>query len=291
MSKAPDSSDSPENQTENPDEGNSGLEFSESESPAEESAIGGEAEPLAPGLYLVPTPIGNLEDITLRALRVLRSADVILAEDTRRTRILLDRYGIKKPCEPYHDFNKEKVQGRYLERLKQDHTLALVSDAGTPGIADPAFNLVRAALAEKLPVHALPGPVALITALIGSGLPTDRFFFDYFPPKKSAQRIHRFESLRDRFASDRNAPTLVYYVSPYQIESVTAELAQVFGADLQIAIGRELTKKFEEFLRGPAGEIAKRIAKRPLKGEMVLIFHPGNKGGTSFTGHEEEAED
>jgi len=246
-------------------------------------------EPLASGLYLVPTPIGNLEDITLRALRVLKNADVILAEDTRRTRILLDKYGIRKPCEPYHDFNKEKVQGKYLERLRQEHCLALVSDAGTPGIADPAFNLVRAALAENLPVHALPGPAALITALIGSGLPTDRFFFDYFPPKKSAARQRRIASLRDRFAEDKNAPTLVYYVSPYQIEAFVGECAEVFGKDLHVVIGRELTKKFEEFIRGPAEQVLKRIQSRPLKGEMVMMFHPGNKGGAEISLSDEDA--
>lgn len=240
-----------------------------------------DAQVLAPGLYLVPTPLGNLEDITLRALNVLRAADVVLAEDTRRTRILLDRYEISKPCEPYHDFNKEKVEARYLERLRQDQILALVSDAGTPGIADPAFNLVRAALAEGLPVHALPGPVALITALVASGLPTDRFFFDYFPAKKSAQRKRRFESLRDRFADDHHAPTLIYYVSPYQIISVVDELAAVFGPDLKVVLGRELTKKFEEFLRGTAEEVAKRLKMRTPKGEMVLLFHPGNKGGAA----------
>jgi 16S rRNA (cytidine1402-2'-O)-methyltransferase len=249
------------------------------------------AAPLAPGLYLVPTPLGNLEDITMRALRVLRGADVILAEDTRRTRILLDRYEIKKPCEPYHDFNKEKVEARYLERLRQDQIVALVSDAGTPGIADPAFNLVRAALTAALPVHSLPGAVALTTALVASGLPTDRFFFDYFPAKKSAQRKRRFESLRDRFADDHHAPTLAYYVSPYQIIAVVDELAAVFGPDLKVVIGRELTKKFEEFLRGTALEVGKRLKSRTPKGEFVLLFHPGNKGGaTSNLDEDDEGE-
>jgi 16S rRNA (cytidine1402-2'-O)-methyltransferase len=239
-------------------------------------------EPIEPGLYLVPTPLGNLEDITLRALRVLRQVDLILAEDTRRTRILLDRYQIRKPCEPYHDFNKEKVQARYLEKLGGDGRLALVSDAGTPGIADPAFNLVRATLNAGLKVHSLPGPVALTTALIASGLPTDRFFFDYFPAKKSAQRIRRFESIRDRFSDDHHSPTLVYYISPYQVIAVVDELSQVFGSDLHVVIGRELTKKFEEFLRGPANEVAKRLKTKTPKGEFVLMFHPGNKGGTSL---------
>jgi 16S rRNA (cytidine1402-2'-O)-methyltransferase len=248
-------------------------------------------EPIEPGLYLVPTPLGHLEDITLRALRVLRQVDLILAEDTRRTRVLLDRYQIRKPCEPYHDFNKEKVQSRYLQKLSEDGRLALVSDAGTPGIADPAFNLVRAALNAKLPVHSLPGPVALTTALIASGLPTDRFFFDYFPAKKSAQRLRRFESLRDRFRDDHHAPTLVYYISPYQVLSVVEELSQVFGSDLHVVIGRELTKKFEEYIRGTAMEVAKRLKSKTPKGEFVLMFHPGNKGGTTLELDDVDAEE
>ena len=149
------------------------------------------AEALAPGLYLVATPIGNLEDITFRAVRVLKEADLILAEDTRHSQVLLSHYGISKPCESYNDFNQEKRTPAFLERLEAGERLALICDAGTPGIADPAFNLVKASLAAGVRVHPIPGPSALVTALIGSGLPTDRFAFEYFPPKKSAQRLRK----------------------------------------------------------------------------------------------------
>ena len=139
---------------------------------------------LSPGLYLVATPIGNLEDITLRALRVLKSCHRILAEDTRHSRILLDHFGIRKSVEPYHDFNKERSTASYLQRLRDGEAVALICDAGTPGIADPAFNLVKAALAENIAVIPVPGPSALLAALTASGLPTDRFSFENFPPKK-----------------------------------------------------------------------------------------------------------
>ncbi len=263
----------------------SGTASDNSGDPSAESS-----ESLESGLYLVPTPLGNLEDITLRALRVLRSVDLILAEDTRRTRILLDRYQIRKPCEPYHDFNKERVEARLVARLRDGDALALVSDAGTPGIADPAFNLVRAALQQGIRVHSLPGAVAVTTALVASGLPTDRFFFDYFPAKKSAQRIRRFETLRDRFRDDHHAPTVAYYISPYQVISVLEELAKVFGPELHVVLGRELTKKFEEYLRAPAGELLRRMKGRNLKGEFVLLFHPGNKGISSLPLSEEDAQ-
>jgi 16S rRNA (cytidine1402-2'-O)-methyltransferase len=235
-------------------------------------------EALSPGLYLVATPIGNLEDITLRALRVLKSVDLVLAEDTRHSGVLLGHYGISKPCESYNDFNKERRTPAYLERLKAGERLALVCDAGTPGIADPAFNLVKAALAEGIRVHPIPGPSALVTALIGSGLPTDRFAFEYFPPKKSAQRIRKLETLKAKWGEDeQHAPTLVFYVSPHNVRDFLEELAQVFGADLHVVLARELTKKFEEFLPGTAAELREYYRERSPRGEYVLLFHPQNK--------------
>ena len=235
-------------------------------------------EALEAGLYLVATPIGNLEDMTFRAVRVLKNVDLVLAEDTRHSGILLGHYQMSRPCESYNDFNKEKRTPGYIERLKSGDRLALICDAGTPGIADPAFNLVKAALAEGIRVHPIPGPSALITGLIGSGLPTDRFAFEYFPPKKSAQRIRKLETLKARWGEDdQHAPTLIFYVSPHNVRDFLEELAQVFGADIHVVLARELTKKFEEFLPGTATELREYYRERSPRGEYVLLFHPQNK--------------
>lgn len=233
---------------------------------------------LDPGLYLVATPIGNLEDITYRAVRVLKSCDRILAEDTRHSRVLLDHYGARKPVEPYHDFNKEKVTAGIVQRLRDGEAIALICDAGTPGIADPAFNLVKAALAEGVAVFPVPGPAALLAAITASGLPTDRFSFENFPQKKSAQRIHKLEHLKARWNEDENhAPTLGFYVAPYQIVSFLGEIGQVFGPDMHVVVAREMTKKFEEFRRGPVSEHSAHFAKVTPRGEFVVLFHPQNK--------------
>ncbi len=233
---------------------------------------------LTPGLYLVATPIGNLEDITLRALRVLKSCHRILAEDTRHSRILLDHFGIRKPLEPYHDFNKERSTAKYLEYLKNDEVVALICDAGTPGIADPAFNLVKAALEANLPVIPIPGPSALLAALIASGMPTDRFLFENFPPKKSAQRRHKLEAIKERWTEkDNHVPTLCFFVTPYNLGAFLQEISNVFGPETHIVLARELTKKFEEFKRGPASELATFYATHVPRGEFVLLFHPQNK--------------
>lgn len=242
------------------------------------------AEPLdplsrpAPGLYLVATPIGNLEDITYRAVRILKSADLILAEDTRHSRILLGHYGIGRPSESYNDFNKEKRTPAYIERLKDGQRLALICDAGTPGIADPAFNLVKAALAEGIRVFPIPGPCAMVAALTASGLPTDRFAFENFPPKKSAQRLRKLDTLKQKYGSEeQHAPTLIFYVSPHQVRQFLEEIAEVFGPDMHVVLGRELTKKFEEFLSGTAQELRAHYKDRTPRGEYVLLLHPQNK--------------
>ena len=215
-------------------------------------------------LYIVATPIGNMEDITYRAVRILKEVPLVLAEDTRHSRVLFDAYGITTPMEAYHDFNKEKVTPKYVEYLKNEGDIALVSDAGTPGIADPAFNLVREC--------SIPGCCAMVTALVSSGMPTDHFAFQYFSPKKSAQRIHLLEKLKDEEA------TQIFYASPHNIDKFVEEIGQVFG-DVKIAIMRELTKKFEEHLVGTPAEITAHFKAHPPKGEFVLIFNPKDKSG------------
>ncbi|MCQ2060739.1 MAG: 16S rRNA (cytidine(1402)-2'-O)-methyltransferase [Fibrobacter sp.] len=226
-------------------------------------------------LYIVATPIGNMEDITYHAVRVLKEVPLVLAEDTRHSRILFDNYGITTPMEAYHDFNKEKVTPKYVEYLKETGDIALISDAGTPGVADPAFNLVRECVREGIEVRAIPGPCAMITALVSSGMPTDHFTFQYFSPKKSAQRIHLLEKLRD--SADASS-TQIFYASPHNIDKFVEEIKQVFG-EIKIALMRELTKKFEEHLIGTPSEILAHFKSHPPKGEFVLIFHPEDKSG------------
>jgi 16S rRNA (cytidine1402-2'-O)-methyltransferase len=224
-------------------------------------------------LYIVATPIGNLEDITFRAVRILKEVPLILAEDTRHSRLLLDHYDIRTPMESYHDFNKEKVTPKYVEYLRNTGDIALVSDAGTPGVADPAFNLVRECVREKIPVLAIPGPSAMITALVSSGLPTDRFRFENFSPKKSAQRLHMLENLRESADS-----TMIFYASPHNLVKFLEEIKTVFG-EITVALMRELTKKFEEHLVGTPSELLQHYKERVPKGEFVLLFHPQGKGG------------
>lgn len=226
-------------------------------------------------LYIVATPIGNMEDITYHAVRVLKEVPLVLAEDTRHSRILFDNYGITTPMEAYHDFNKEKVTPKYVEYLKETGDIALISDAGTPGVADPAFNLVRECVREGIEVRAIPGPCAMITALVSSGMPTDHFTFQYFSPKKSAQRIHLLEKLRD--SADASS-TQIFYASPHNIDKFVEEIKQVFG-EIKIALMRELTKKFEEHLIGTPSGILAHFKSHPPKGEFVLIFHPEDKSG------------
>lgn len=228
-----------------------------------------ELPPLLPGaLYLVATPIGNLEDITLRALRTLKECDRVAAEDTRRTGQLLKYFDISKPLLSYHKFNEAKRSEQILERLRAGETIALVSDAGSPGISDPGQRVAAAAVAAGLRVEAVPGACALVGALTASGLPTDEFHFIGFLPRKSGQRMRKLESMAG------TAGTLVIYESPFRIEKLIGELAAVFP-ERQVAVARELTKKFEEFLRGTPGELLKLIEGRSLKGEMVVMVGPG----------------
>jgi 16S rRNA (cytidine1402-2'-O)-methyltransferase len=227
-----------------------------------------ELPPLVPGtLYLVATPIGNLEDITLRALRTLKECDRIAAEDTRRTGQLLKYFEISRPLLSYHKFNEAKRSEQILERLKAGEMIALVSDAGSPGISDPGQRVVAAAVAAGLRVEAVPGSCALIGALTASGLPTDEFHFIGFLPRKSGQRMRKLESLLE------TAGTLVIYESPFRIEKLIGELALVFP-ERNVVVARELTKKFEEFLRGTPAELIEAIGERSLKGEMVVMIGP-----------------
>ncbi len=221
--------------------------------------------PLTPGtLYLVATPIGNREDITLRALRVLRECDVVAAEDTRHSGQLLKHFGIAKPLLSYFQFNEAKRSEEIIERLRRGEKVALVTDAGSPGISDPGERVVKAAIATGFRVEAVPGACALIAALTASGLPADEFHFIGFLPHKSGQRRNKLESLKIVTG------TLVLYESPYRIEKLLGELNEVFP-DREVVLARELTKKFEEFLRGRPAELLAMAQKRNLKGEFVVL--------------------
>jgi 16S rRNA (cytidine1402-2'-O)-methyltransferase len=231
--------------------------------------------PLTPStLYLVATPIGNLEDITLRAIRTLRECDLVAAEDTRRTGQLLKHLCISKPLLSYFQFNEARRSEELLERLRQGQKIALVTDAGTPGVSDPGERVVKAALAAGYRVESVPGPCALIAALTASGLATDEFHFIGFLPHKSGARRRSLEALRS-FAG-----TLVLYESPYRIQKLLDELSQVFP-DRKVVLARELTKRFEEFLRGTAADLRAAIQSRSLKGEFVVLVGgiEGRAGG------------
>ncbi len=221
--------------------------------------------PLARGtLYLVATPIGNLEDITLRALRTLKGCDVVAAEDTRRTGQLLKHFQISKPLLSYFRFNEAKRSEEIIARLRGGQTVALVTDAGSPGISDPGERVVQAARAAGFRVEAVPGPCALVAALTASGLPTDEFHFVGFLPHKSGQRRKQLEGLK------AVAGTLVLYESPYRLEKLLGELGDLFPAR-PVVLARELTKKFEEFLRGTPAQLLAAVRQRPLKGEFVVL--------------------
>ncbi|MBM3839564.1 MAG: 16S rRNA (cytidine(1402)-2'-O)-methyltransferase [Verrucomicrobia bacterium] len=220
-------------------------------------------------LYLVATPIGNLEDITLRALRTLKECAVVAAEDTRRTAQLLKHYEISKPLLSYFKFNEAKRSEEIIERLRRGEKVALVTDAGSPGISDPGGRVVRAAVEAGLRVEAVPGPCALVAALTASGLPTDEFHFIGFLPHKSGQRRKTLERLKDLSA------TLVLYESPHRIGKLLAELAEIFP-DRPVVLARELTKKFEEYLRGSPAELLAVAQARSLKGEFVVLIGPAN---------------
>lgn len=238
---------------------------------------------MAGTLYLVATPIGNLEDITVRALRILREADLIACEDTRQTRRLLDHFGISKPMLSYHEHNEAARAAELISRIEAGASVALVTDAGTPLISDPGYRAAAAAIAAGIPVIPIPGASALLTALAGSGLPTDEFRFCGFLPPRSAQRRRTLESFQDEDC------TLIFYEAPHRIldalEDVAAELPR-----RPVVVARELTKIHEEFLRGTAPEVRAQLAARPsVKGEITLLLGRPVKGAdTAMASPEEE---
>jgi 16S rRNA (cytidine1402-2'-O)-methyltransferase len=222
-------------------------------------------------LYVVGTPIGNLEDVTVRAIRTLREVDLIAAEDTRVTRILLAAHDIRTPLTSFHEFSGPTKVRRLVERLA-GADVALVSDAGTPGLSDPGFPLIRAAIEAGVPIVPIPGPSAILTALVVSGLPMHAFCFLGFLPRKAGERRRFLAGLAE------STRTAVVFESPHRAAAALRDLAEVLGPDRPLAIGRELTKKFEEIARGTAGELAERFARQTPRGEFTLVIGPRASG-------------
>lgn len=214
-------------------------------------------------LYLVPTPIGNLKDITLRAIEILKTADVILAEDTRTSGQLLKHLEISRPLQSYHIFNEHKTVEKLVERMNRGEVFALISDAGTPAISDPGFLLVREVLAAGLEVQCLPGATAFVPALVNSGLPNDRFVFEGFLPHKKGRKT-RIDGLMEEVR------TIIFYESPHRLLKTLGQLGEAFGADRQACVSRELTKLHEENVRGTLAELIEYYETHTLKGEIVL---------------------
>ncbi len=217
-------------------------------------------------LYLVATPIGNLKDITYRAVEVLKSVDFIACEDTRHAKILLDHYGIQKPLVSYFDHSESKKAPKIIQKIKEGQSVALVSDAGTPGIADPGYRLVAEAIKEGVRLEPIPGPCAALAALGVSGLSTDRFIFEGFLPVKSGARKNRLRALKEE------KRTVIFYESPHRILKTLSAIQETFG-DIQIVVARELTKKFEEILRGNVREVTEKFQSRKILGEFVILLN------------------
>ncbi len=215
-------------------------------------------------LYIVPTPVGNLEDMTLRAIRILKEADVVLAEDTRTSGVLLKHYGIEQHLLSHHKFNEHFTSASIVERLKGGQTVALVSDAGTPGISDPGFFLVREAVRAGIEVQTLPGPTAFVPALVSSGLPCDRFVFEGFLPQKKGR-----QSSIEALADERR--TMVFYESPYRVLKLIQQLAAVMGPDRQAAACREISKVHEQCVRGTLEELTAHFTEHEPRGEFVVV--------------------
>ena len=222
-------------------------------------------ELLSAQLYLVPTPVGNLADFTFRAVDVLKAVDVVLCEDTRTSSFLLNHYNILKPLTPYHQHNEHKVLQHLVDQLLAGKIMALVTDAGTPGISDPAFLLVRECIKNNIAVECLPGATAFVPALVNSGLPTNRFIFEGFPPLKKGRH-----TLFTKLAGEER--TIIFYESPMRLVKTLDEVASYFGHDRQCSVTRELTKKFEETKRGTLKEVADHFRAKPVKGEIVIVI-------------------
>jgi 16S rRNA (cytidine1402-2'-O)-methyltransferase len=215
-------------------------------------------------LYLVPSPIGNLADMTYRAVNILKEVDVILCEDTRTTSFLLKHYEIHKPLTPYHQHNEHKVLSHLADQLLAGKTMAVVTDAGTPGISDPAFLLIRECVRQGIKVECLPGATAFVPALVNSGLPMNSFVFEGFPPLKKGRH-----TLFTKLATEER--TIIFYESPMRIVKTLDEIAKYFGEDRPCSVSRELTKKFEETKRGTLKEVADYFRAKTVKGEIVLV--------------------
>ena len=216
-------------------------------------------------IYLVPTPIGNLGDITERALRALNDSDLIACEDTRKSGRLLAHFNIKKKLVSYHDFNETKKAERLIEKAREGKVISIITDAGTPGISDPAYRIIREAIENNIPLIPLPGPSAVLPALTGSGLPLDRFFFEGFLSNKSSARRKRLDALKDI------EHTLIFYESPHRIAKMINDCLEILG-NRQACIARELTKMHEEFIRSNLNEINVTLKNRKLKGEIVVVI-------------------
>lgn len=220
-------------------------------------------------LYIVPTPIGNLGDITIRAIEVLKQVDLVLAEDTRTSSVLLNHYGIQKPISPYHQHNEHKIIRHLADQLSTGKTMALLTDAGTPGISDPAFLLVRECIKSNIRVECLPGATAFVPALVNSGLPMNSFCFEGFLPlKKGRQTFLKKMAVEER--------TMVFYESPMRLVKTLHDLIGYFGPDRQCCVSRELTKKFEENRRGSLQEVHDHFSTIPVKGEIVIVVEGKN---------------
>lgn len=216
-------------------------------------------------LYVVPTPVGNLEDMTLRAIRVLKEADLILAEDTRTTGILLKHFEIKNPLQSHHKFNEHRAVEQVVQKLLAGHTLALVSDAGTPAISDPGFLIVRECVRNGIEVQCLPGATAFVPAIVSSGLPNDRFCFEGFLPQKKG-RLSRLQELAEE------TRTMIFYESPYRLVKTLTQFSEQMGLEREVAVCREISKLHEECVRGTLQEVATLFTAHPPKGEIVIVL-------------------
>lgn len=215
-------------------------------------------------LYVVPTPIGNLKDMTFRAVEVLKEVDFILAEDTRTSGVLLKHYEIQTPMRSYHMHNEHKMANSLAQRIKHGETMALISDAGTPAISDPGFLLVRACIEAEIEVDCLPGATAFVPAIVNSGFPNDRFIFEGFLPAKKG-RQSKFKSLSDE------TRTIIFYESPYRLVKTLAQITEYFGASREVSVSREISKLHEETIRGTAKEVLEHYTSKPPKGEIVIV--------------------
>ena len=220
---------------------------------------------MAGKLYLVPTPVGNLEDITLRALRILKEVDLILAEDTRTSSVLLNHYDIHKPLQSHHKFNEHETSGLVASRIQAGQSVALISDAGTPGISDPGFMLVRECVQQGIEVECLPGATAFVPALINSGLPCDRFLFEGFLPQKKG-RQSRIAALKDE------PRTIIFYESPFRLVKALEQFTEVFGPERPVCVCREISKIHDESVRGTLADVLAHFSQKEVKGEIVVIL-------------------